>query len=173
MKVTPQSNLKKYLPAAFVFLILILAGRTYYATKNVEKVPQQDPDLLIQNKIALVNNISNLSDDPSITDEVARENQKRAAEAIETLKQTNPANAKLGPYIGILSKCYVAGNDVHWVNENGAFLEHVSIDTPISGHAAVARKLIYRMGGGMVVVIYENGYEAYGMDGKLIETIPE
>lgn len=173
MKVTPQSKLKKYLPAAFVIFVLILAGRTYFATKNVEQVMQQDPDLLIQNRIALVNSITNLSDDPSITDEAARESQKRVAEAIENLNQKNPTNAKLGPLKGILSKCYLEGKDVHWVNENGAFLEHVRIDTPVSGHAAAARKLIYQMGGGMAVVIYENGYEAYDMDGKLIKTVPE
>lgn len=142
-------------------MILALGGAAYFATKNTNEAPEETTAVTVGEKIALVNSISNLSDDPALTDEVA---QQSAALKIAALKaQPN----KLGVYQGILSKCYLPGHDVHWVNENGV-LDHVSSETPLTGDASKARKLIYERGGGMVVVIYENGHEAYGMDGNLI-----
>lgn len=141
---------------------MLIGAGAYYASRNINQPSQETPAITVQEKIALVNSISNLSDDPALTDEVA---QQRAAENIAVLKTKQN---KLGPYMGILSKCYLPEHDVHWVNENGAIHDHVGLKTSLSGNASVARKLIYEMGGGMVVVIYENGYEAYGMDGKQI-----
>lgn len=188
-----QSPVKKYLLAAL--LLVAVGGGAYFASKNMGQAPQETSSVMVQDKIVLVNSIVNLSDDydpeadqmvsrisdaaPAISVDVARLNQVKAAEAIAVLKneqkqiveqpQTNPDKAKLGLYKGILSKCYIGGNDVHWVNENGAILEHLSIETPLNGNASIARQMIHDMGGGLVVVIYEKGYEVYGSDGKLIK----
>lgn len=190
----PQPNpVKKYLLAAL--LLIAVGGGAYMINKNMGQAPQETSSVMVQDKIILVNTITNLSDDydpesdkmvsrisdaaPAISVEEARANQSKAAEAIAALKseqkqiveqpQTNPDKAKLGLYKGILSKCYIGGNDVHWINENGAILEHVSTETPLTGNASVARQMIHDMGGGMVVVVYEKGYEVYGSDGKLIK----
>ena len=187
------NNIKKYLLTALV--LLTLGGGAYWATQKQTEAPQETTSVMMSDKIVLVNSIVNLSDDydpeadlmvsrisdaaPAISIDVARANQAKAAEAIANLKseqqriveqpQTNPDKAKLGLYKGILSKCYIGGNDVHWVNENGAILEHVNTETPLTGNASVARQMIHDMGGGLVVVVYEKGYEVYGSDGKLIK----
>lgn len=178
-----------------VLFAFAVGGGAYYANKSMKETPQETNSVIESDKIVLVNSISNLSDDydpeadkmvsrisdaaPAISVEVARANQAIAADAIAALKneqkkiveqpQTNPDRARLGLYKGILSKCYIGGNDVHWINEDGAILDHVSTETSLNGNISVARKMIHDMGGGLVVVVYEKGYEVYGSDGKLIK----
>ena len=151
-------------------------------SKNIGEAPQATTTVLELDKIGLVNSIVTLTDDydsatdqmiarisdaaPVVTTDEARANQERASESIAALK--NEQKPELGPYEGILAKCYIPGNDVHWVNESGA-LDHVSTETSLTGNALVARQMIYKMGGGLVVVIYEKGYVAYGSDGKEIK----
>lgn len=119
----------------------------------------------------------------TLTDEaVARE--ARAEEAIRKHKAEHmkllqsyqnqnqkdvPVQAQLGLYRGILSKCYIHGHDVHWIDDNGSIIDHVELDTPLPGTAAVARNMIKEMGGGIAVIVYEKGYEVYGADGELIK----
>lgn len=178
-----------------VLFALAIGGGAYYANQSKKETPKETSSEMVSDKIVLVNSISNLSDDydpeadkmvsrisdadPVITVDEARANQAIAADAIAALKneqkkiveqpQTNPDRARLGLYKGILSKCYIGGKDVHWINEDGAILEHVSTETSLNGNASVARQVIHDMGGGLVVVVYEKGYEVYGSDGKLLK----
>lgn len=119
----------------------------------------------------------------TLTDEaVARE--ARAEEAIRKHKAEHlkllqsyqnqnqndvPVQAQLGLYRGILSKCYIHGHDVHWIDDNGSIIDHVELDTPLPGSAAIARNMINEMGGGVAVIVYEKGYEVYSSDGELIK----
>lgn len=193
-KKSSKSPVKKILAAGL--LLMVLAGGGYWASQKTHTPSLESAVVVVSDKINLVNSISNLSDDydpvadkiishspdqaPSMTLEQAHVNQKRAADAIEILKQEqkeivespekNPDRAKLGLYKGILSKCYIGGHDVHWVDETGSILQHVDVETPLTGTASIARNMIYEMGGGLVVVIYEKGYEVYGSDGKLIKS---
>lgn len=117
----------------------------------------------------------------TLTDEaVARE--ARAEEAIRKHKAEHlkllqsyqnqsdaPVQAQLGLYRGILSKCYIHGHDVHWIDDNGSIIDHVELDTPLPGSAAIARNMIKEMGGGVAVIVYEKGYEVYDSSGELIK----
>lgn len=124
----------------------------------------------------------------TLTDEaVARE--ARAEEAIRKHKEAHqkllqsyqnqpikvggvpqgPIQAQLGLYRGILSKCYIHGHDVHWIDDSGSIIDHVELDTPLPGSAAIARNMIYEMGGGVAVIVYEKGYEVYSSSGELIK----
>ncbi len=114
-------------------------------------------------KIDLVNSITNLSDDQ--TDEGLKE---RASAAIKAHKQN--VNPDLGSYKGLYSKCFLEGHDIHWIDESGTITRHVETNSPLTGNDNVARQLIYESGAGFVVVIYQNGFEAYGMDGKLVKS---
>lgn len=75
----------------------------------------------------------------------------------------------LGLYKAILTKCYIGGHDVHWVNEDGQIIEHVEKGTPLFGSSAVARNMINQLQPGLIVIIYEKGYEVYSSDGVLIK----
>lgn len=75
----------------------------------------------------------------------------------------------LGLYKAILTKCYIGGHDVHWVNEEGQIIEHVQKGTPLFGSSAVARNMINQLQPGLIVIIYEKGYEVYSSEGVLIK----
>ncbi len=75
----------------------------------------------------------------------------------------------LGLYKAILTKCYIGGHDVHWVNEDGQIIEHVEKGTPLFGSSAVARNMINQLQPGLIVIIYEKGYEVYSSEGVLIK----
>lgn len=81
-----------------------------------------------------------------------------------------PQNPQLQTFKGALTKCYIKGHDMHWINDQGWILEHVELDAELSPNVLVARKIIAKKGAGFVVVVYEKGYEAYDSLGNLIET---
>lgn len=112
--------------------------------------------------IELVNSVTNLSDEQ---DEVLKE---RVSQSIKAFKEN--INPNLGMLKGLYSKCYLEGHDVHWIDESGALVKHIEIKMPLEGVDLEARNIIYKAGGGHVVVIYQNGFEAYAMDGKLIKS---
>lgn len=159
------------------------------AAPNAEAVAQTPEEDLRATEEAQRNQLAaDSASMQTLTDEaVARE--ARAEEAIRKHKESHlkllqsyqnqtikvggvpqsPVQAQLGLYRGILSKCYIHGHDVHWIDDSGSIIDHVELDTPLPGSAAIARNMIYEMGGGVAVIVYEKGYEVYSSSGELIK----
>ena len=76
---------------------------------------------------------------------------------------------KFETFKGALTKCHIKGHDIHWINEMGWILEHLKIDADLSPNVLAAREIIKKEGSGVVVVVYEKGYEAYDTEGNLID----
>lgn len=141
---------------------MILGAGAFWAYKNYKtETPQAVTEAPA--KIDLVNSVTNLSDEQG--DEGLKE---RVSQAIKAHKQN--INPDLGSYKGLYAKCFMEGHDIHWIDENGTITNHVETNSPLTGNDNIARQLIYESGAGFVVVIYQNGYEAYGMDGNLVKS---
>lgn len=168
-------------------LVAGLAGGAFMMSKKMAPVNQDNQEIVQASSAQeLVTSILALSDE--ITDEKAKQ---KAAVAIkkhleqknlvqestvkeiqgESEKKVSPLTAaQLGFFKGILTRCYIGGHDVHWVNETGMILEHVDVQLPLPGTASVARGLINESSNKVIVVVYEKGYEVYGTSGELIKT---
>lgn len=127
----------------------------------------------------LIQSVLAISDEDDLPREEAASRQERASTAIQAhMKEqksiienpkTDPARAQLGPYKGILTKCFIGGHDVHWISENGAILEHIGVEKQLTGNALVAREIINANNHGTVVIVYEQGYEIYDYNGTLLK----
>ena len=78
-------------------------------------------------------------------------------------------NPQFESFKGALTKCHIKGHDIHWINDMGWILEHLKVDADLTPNVLAARKIIAEHGGGVVVVVYEKGYEAYDTHGNLID----
>jgi hypothetical protein len=81
-----------------------------------------------------------------------------------------PQNPNFLSYKGAITKCYIHGHDMHWINDEGWILEHVKTDALVEGNQLVARNIIKERGPKHVVILYEKGYEVYNESGKLVES---
>ncbi len=79
-----------------------------------------------------------------------------------------PENPEFGLFKGAITKCYISGHDMHWIDPSGWILKHVEKDEPVTGNVLVAREIINSSEKGVVVTVYENGYEIYDSQGTLI-----
>ena len=79
-------------------------------------------------------------------------------------------NPKYEAFRGALTKCHIKGHDIHWINDQGWILEHLKVDAVLTLNVLAARHIIAEKGGGVVVVVYEKGFEAYDSEGNLIQT---
>ena len=78
-------------------------------------------------------------------------------------------NPKFESFKGALTKCHIKGHDIHWINDMGWILEHLKVDADLTPNVLAAREIIAEHGGGVVVVVYEKGYEAYDTQGNLVD----
>lgn len=92
--------------------------------------------------------------------------------------EANPDKAmqasQLGLYKGILTRCYIGGHDVHWINESGSIIDHVALDQVLNPNDETARAVINSATGieqTVVVVVYEKGYEIFDHQGRRLEAI--
>jgi hypothetical protein len=112
--------------------------------------------------------------------QAAEEKRLRAREAIrierEKQKQIalspveNVAQAQIGLFDGVLTKCRIPGHDVHWINHQGHILKHELVHSPLMGNALAARDWINKLGPSTVVMVYKKGYEVYDGNGNLVQT---
>lgn len=82
--------------------------------------------------------------------------------------------SQLGLYKGILTRCYIGGHDVHWINENGSIIDHVALDQVLNPNDETARAVINSATGleqTVVVVVYQKGYEIFDHQGRRLEAI--
>ncbi len=82
--------------------------------------------------------------------------------------------SQLGLYKGILTRCYIGGHDVHWIDENGSIIDHVAVDQVLKPNDETARAVINSATGleqTVVVVVYEKGYEIFDHQGRRLEAI--
>jgi len=80
-----------------------------------------------------------------------------------------PQNPQLEAFRGALTKCHIKGHDVHWINNQGWILEHLKVNSIQKPNVLIAREIIKETPG-VVVVVYEKGYEAYDSLGNLVAT---
>ena len=83
-----------------------------------------------------------------------------------------PQNPKFESFKGALTKCHIKGHDIHWINDMGWILEHLKVDADLTPNVLAAREIIAersKNGAGVVVVVYEKGYEAWDSHGNLID----
>jgi hypothetical protein len=98
--------------------------------------------------------------------------------SILAFAEANPEKSmqasQLGLYKGILTRCYIGGHDVHWINENGSIIDHVTLDQVLNPNDETARAVINSATGleqTVVVVVYEKGYEIFDHQGRRLEAI--
>lgn len=183
-----NQSISKYIAATL--LTLILGGAGAYIYKNYDINKKADFSKVTHLKSELVTSILALSDDnhkdheayvtdsngidrPRVTPEEIQKKQERAKKAIEShisATKDDPSKSSLGLYKGILSKCYIDGHDVHWIDENGSILSHVLQNSPLDQKGETARGMINQSSERIIVIMYEKGYEVYASNGELLKS---
>jgi hypothetical protein len=97
-------------------------------------------------------------------------NAKKQQSMTIKLPYLAPQNPQLETFKGALTKCHIKGHDIHWINDQGWILEHLKVDAVLTPNVLIARQIIKARGVGIVVVVYEKGFEAYDAHGNLLET---
>jgi|GEM_PF-2846588 hypothetical protein len=185
-----RNNVKNYLAAGLI--LLFLGGIGAMAYKNLTPDQSQNIEKVTENKSELVASILAITDEQHHEDsldkdkdlddkthdhkilsfEEKQKKQARAKAAIEDHIKSNEKDntkAELGLYKGILTRCYIDGHDVHWIDENGLIISHVLLDSTIDPKAEVARSMINQSTENIIVIMHEKGYEVYGANGDLIK----
>ena len=188
-----SGGLKNLLMAGLV--LASLAGGYYAYQKSVDLGSSAQIEMQQESAREMINLVLGMSEEDNDT-----EGQKKIAQAIkghleekrkldsklndvavvdqpesivqsEKKKQVSPLSAsQLGFFKGILTRCYISGHDVHWINDSGMILEHVDFSTPLHQGANAAREIINSEKDRVVVVVYEKGYEVYKANGELVKT---
>ncbi len=190
VKKQTRNNVKNYLAAGLI--LLFIGGIGAMAYKNLTPDKSQNIERVSENRSELVASILAITDDQHHEDRLDKEKdlddkthqhkilsieekqkkQDRAKAAIEEhIKSYEKDNTKaeLGLYKGILTRCYIDGHDVHWIDENGLIISHVLLGTTIDPKAEVARGMINQSTDNIIVIMHEKGYEVYGANGDLIK----
>lgn len=180
-----NNKFKNYLAAGLI--MLTLAGIGAIAYKNLST--DQSPEIVkvTENKSELVASILAITDDQHHEDKdldnkahehknlLGEENQKKHARAKAAIEEhlksdeKDSPKAELGLYKGILTRCFIDGHDVHWIDENGLIMSHVLLGSIIDPKGEVARSMINQSTENIIVVMYEKGYEVYSANGELIK----
>jgi hypothetical protein len=162
----------KYIVGAL--LVLALGGLATFGYKKFQNNNGSEISSVKFTQAELVKSILAITDeDEKLTDKERLIKRTEAKKEIEThLAQDSrkDPNSNLGLFKGILTKCYISGHDVHWINENADILDHVEIQGQIDPKGQVARDMINQSSDRIVVIMFEKGYEVYSSNGALLKS---
>ncbi len=162
----------KYIAGAL--LVLTLGGLTTFGYKKFQSNNGSEISSVKFDQAELVKSILAITDeDEKLTDKERLGKRTEAKKEIEThLAHDSRKDPKtsLGLFKGILTKCYISGHDVHWINENAEILDHVEVGGQIDPKGQVAREMINQSSDPIVVIMFEKGYEVYSSNGALLKS---
>jgi hypothetical protein len=162
----------KYIVGAL--LVLALGGLATFGYKKFQNNNGSEISSVKFTQAELVKSILAITDeDEKLTDKERLSKRTEAKNEIKThLAQDSrkDPNSNLGLFKGILTKCYISGHDVHWINENAEILDHVEVGIQIDPKGQVARDMINQSSDRIVVIMFEKGYEVYSSNGALLKS---
>jgi hypothetical protein len=161
----------KYITGAL--LVLMLGGLSTFGYKKFLNHEGSEISKVNFSQSKLIKSILAISDeDEKLTDKERLSKKAEAKKEIEThiaQDSRKDPQSSMGLFKGILTKCYITGHDVHWINENAEILDHVEVGGQIDPKGQVARDMINQSSDRIVVIMFEKGYEVYSSNGALLK----